>query len=464
MQYIRGENAVISISDKKDTLDNEISAVTGKVVRLTVTGLDKKGQMFREAAPILHLDGRDCSFRSKFQPEMGSWVLIELDLSMEGSKRSTLQGQVKSVQAEGVATSLFQVRVELESSQDVKIVSSPQKAQVSAPGSQSPPVQAAKTESNGTPKGAPPTAVTPSKQGANIEISLPVESKQIAATVPASREPSTPRQPVEASGFDQEAAKSAIASEIKQQLAALKGSFNQELEQIIRQAIEKQISLSYQSAIQTLNNDLAYQLVGRLASNEELRASIENMAKEALEEQIGISRNSAIDAQQNLNLRVAEITQSFEKSIAEAEDRMNVARDSVTAILDRAQALERESAEATLRLQKAVDQLNQAARSTIEKFDGHVTSQLNSWSAQFKKHLDGVSREKAEQFAANLQQQLGPHMQDVNEVLEKLSAGLQLARGTVRIQEEQLAGLSRAAAADFEKEIKAVLLRLAGTV
>jgi ABC-type transporter Mla subunit MlaD len=146
------------------------------------------------------------------------------------------------------------------------------------------------------------------------------------------------------------------------------------------------------------------------------------------------------------------------------ENRIKVANDGETAAQERTKALEKEVADAVLRLQKTVEQLNHAAQSTIEKFDSHVTAQLNSWSAQFKSHLEAVSRDKATQFTAELQQQSMSCRQEVNEILEKLAAGLQLAQGTARMQEERLAGFSRDAAANFEAEIKAVLLRLAGPV
>jgi DNA anti-recombination protein RmuC len=126
--------------------------------------------------------------------------------------------------------------------------------------------------------------------------------------------------------------------------------------------------------------------------------------------------------------------------------------------------LEREVAEATQQLQKAVEQLNQSARSAAEKFDGHMTAQLNLWSSQFKNHLDGVSREKAARFTTDLEQNLSSYLQDADEALEKLTAGLQLMQGTVRLQEERLAELSRAASAGFEKEIKSLLVRLADSV
>ncbi len=491
---------VTSISEREPQVNDGASTVAGESVRLTVTGLDENGQMFREAAPILDLNGRDCSFRSKFQPEVGSWMLVEIDLTKQGSKRTTLQGQVRSVQAEGVSTNLYQVRVELEAAQEVKIVASPPKIGVSSPESTPKLVSRINIESDSTPKGVSATApVTEQATGqvaehvsepamgpvtranvpgdhAAIESSLPAKINQSAAPPPVGAEPLIPAQPAQAAGLDHEDVKSAIASEVKEQLAALKGAFANELEQmarqtvssnveqIVRQSIEKQISASFQSTIQTLNSDLSYQLMGRIAGSEDLRACVEKLAKGILEEQIGSSRNSAIEAQQNLNAQVTEITRRFEASMADMEGRLKIARDSATAVLDRVQALERDAAEGTLSVQKTVDQLNQAARSTIEKFDGHVMAQLNSWSTQFKKHLDDVSREKSTQYATDLQQQMASPKQDANDVLEKLSAGLQLARGTLRLQEEQLTGLSRTAAAEFEKEIKAVLLRLAGGI
>jgi hypothetical protein len=379
-------------------------------------------------------------------------------------------------------------------------------------------------------------AAAPPKPPANAQVPAPAEIKPDKPFAPASQQIPPAARPAPAE-MNREAMKGVIASEIKEQLAAIKDSFRKELEQtalrtvssgveqIVRQTIEKQISTTFQSTIQTLNSDLTHQLVGRLAGNEELRVSLENMAKKTLEEQIQSSRSSAIEAQQNVNSRAAEWTRSIEAafgkleartksardsetaaqetalsakkeleeqiqssrnsaietqqslnsraaelaraaeaSLAELENRIKVARDGEMAAQERTQALEKEVAEAILRFQKAVEQLNHGAQSTIEKFDSHVTSQLNSWSAQFKSHLEAVSRDKAVQFTAELQQQMASHRQQVDELLEKLFAGLQLAQGTARMQEKRLAETSRDAAANFEAEIRAVLLRLAGPV
>jgi len=45
--------------------------------------------------------------------------------------------------------------------------------------------------------------------------------------------------------------------------------------------------------------------------------------------------------------------------------------------------------------------------------------------------------------------------------VEKMGAVLQLLQGTARTQQERLSDYSKSAAANFEKEIRAVLLRLA---
>ena len=475
-QYIHGEKAVISITEKEPGLAGESSTVAGKDVRLTVTGLDEKGQMYRESALILELDGSDCHFRSKFRPELDSWVLVEFDSSKAGSKRTTLQGQVKSAQSEGLAGNMFRIRVELESAPGLTVVPTPQAVKVSAPTLQPPPVLAPKLEAIRSSKEALPEQITRAKPETSVGMSLPIEITPSKAVTLVSREIPVPREQPDTTGLGREAASASVAQEVTQQLTALKASFSGEFEQIaqrtvssclepiIREAVEKQIAANYQSAIQTLNSDLTYQLAGRLASSPEFRDSIDSMAKKALEEQMGQARNFAIEEQEKAKANLAEITQSIEKSAAEIENRMKVAEGTATATLERAQALEREVAESTERLQKVVDQLNQAVRSTIEKFDGHVTAQLNSWSTQFKNHVDVVSREKSAQFTAGLQQQHSSQVQEANEVVEKLSAGLQLARGTVRMQEAQWAARSREIAAEFEKEIKAALIRLAGAV
>ena len=496
---------MLSLKEKEPRVDAGTSPATGKEVRVTVTGLDEKGQMFRETAPILEMEGRDCHFRSKFQPELGSWVLVEFDLTKSGAKRTTVQGQVKSAQSDILTANMYRIHVELETAQDLKIAPSPQIAKIASPAA--PPVvasvvapaviapvqipaPAAKVEATRAPKEALPVPAARPVPETVVELAVPFEVPSSKAAAPAIKEFSAPqmesiaprqespapRQAAEAPAFDREAAKTAIALEIKQQMAALNGSFAEELERnalrtvstgiepVVRQAIEKQIAENYQSSIQTLNSDLTFQLAGHLAGSAELRDSIEKTTKKIIEEQIEQSLKSANGDLLSSNTQVAEAQQALEKSIADMEGRLKSARDAATATMERVQGMEREISDSTGRLQKIVDQLNLAARSTIEKFDTHVTAQLNSWSAQFKSHVDGVSQEKASQFASTLEQQVSSQIQEANEVIEKLSAGLHLARGTTRAQEAQMTERSQAIAAEFEKEIKSIMLRLAGVI
>jgi hypothetical protein len=529
---MKGENGVISITDKGKGQAGETSLVAGKDVRVTVTGLDEKGQMYRESAPVIELSGRECHFRSKFQPDLGSWVLVEFDSPNAGAKRTALQGQVKSTQSEGLAGTLFRIHIELESAPGLTVVADPQAARTAAPALQPPAVAAPKAEVIRAPKEVVAEAVTRPKPEANTGIFLSVEVPQSKAAsvelppnkpaAPTIRELPAPRERAETTGSSAVATTAAVALEVNQQLALLKGSLNEELERIaqrtissslepmIRETVEKQIAANYQTAIQTLNSDLTYQLAGRLSGSAEFRDSISGMAKKALDEQMGAARSAMLEEQRKASANLAEIRQTVEKSVSEIEvklkvtggaaistleraqalqreveesiarlqtekvkakvdladieSRMQITDGAATATLERAQALEREVAESTDRLQKAVDQLNQAVRTTIEKFDGHVTSQLNTWSAQFKTHVEVVSREKSAQFTTVLQQQLLSQVQEANEAVEKLSAGLQLARGSLRVQETQWAERSREIAAEFEKEIKSALLRLAGAI
>src|SRR5882672_6227809 len=131
LQYEDGETAVLSLTEKEES-----SSSPEREVRVTVTGLDEKGQMFRETAPILELDGRNCFFRSKFQPELGSWVLVEFDLSKAGAKRTTVQGQVKSAPPEVLPVNMYRIHVELETAQDLKIAGPPKPGRAAAPAPQ----------------------------------------------------------------------------------------------------------------------------------------------------------------------------------------------------------------------------------------------------------------------------------------------------------------------------------------
>lgn len=552
---------MISFTEKESKLDGQSSSTTGKEVQVTVTGLDENGQMFRETAPIIELDGRNCHFHSKFRPELGSWVLVEFDSPKSGAKKTTVQGQVKSAQSDVLAANLYRIHVELETAQVLKVSPALQPGKAAVPSAQpfvvpvptpvTPPTAKTGSIPSLSPKEAAAAPIARLKPEARADMPFPTDAQATKAAPPVNREVFAPKSSADTIGLDKEAAKAAIAQEVKDQVAEFQSTFSDELERIalrmvssslepiVRQAIEKQIATNFQSSIQTLSSDLTLQLAGHLSQSKELQGSIENLTKKALDEEIERTRTSTNQDLLNPGERVAEAQQVLEKSIAEMEERLQSARDAVTATMDSVQARDREILDSTAQLQKTVDQMNQAARSTIEKFDTnisaqlnswtaqfkshvdgiaqekieqvtsdleqqqssqmreatereisdstarlqtiadqlnlaarstiekfdtHMTAQLNSWSAQFNSHVSGVSQEKIEQFAIGLEQLLASQRQESNEVIEKLSAGLQLAQGTLRVQETRWTERSQALAAEFEKEIKSVLVRLAGQV
>ena len=203
--------------------------------------------------------------------------------------------------------------------------------------------------------------------------------------------------------------------------------------------------------------------MGRLVESEQLRTSFENMAKKLVERLTELSQTAAVKTEQDLNDHATAIRRSFEETTAEMQRRINDMRADVEATLAGAQASGKEVAEATLRVQEALEQLKEADRITTEKFNGRLAAHLDTCSAEFDKRLDEIAVERAARFASEVEQQLIPHLQRADETLEKLAAGLQLAQGTLRVQQERLSELSRTAAANFEKDIKAFWVRLSSS-
>jgi hypothetical protein len=61
-----------------------------------------------------------------------------------------------------------------------------------------------------------------------------------------------------------------------------------------------------------------------------------------------------------------------------------------------------------------------------------------------------------------MEKQQALHQQRADETIEKLGAMFQLLHGTARTQQERLTEHSQTTVANLEKEIRALLLRLAG--
>lgn len=261
-----------------------------------------------------------------------------------------------------------------------------------------------------------------------------------------------------------------VAVELKQQFFAAQASLKEDLEKTIQRSIatgleptiqqilDKKLSANFQSAIQTINDDLKFQLAGHVAKNEELRGTVESLARQSAAAQIAEWQKTS-----GGNLAAAESLQSLEKSVAEIQARLKGAQDNASATVGQLEAMNRQILDSAARLQKIVDQMNLGARATIEKFDAHIAEQLASWSEHIQNYADGVAQEKVAIFTSGLEHQVSSHMTDANQMLERLSEGVRQAQDVVRTQEIQLEERYQSIISHLEKEIRATLLKIAGS-
>ena len=524
----------------------EAKAVSGECVRVTVTGVDLLGQMFRHSATILMLDGRDCELRSKSQPELDGSLLVEFEYAGADPKRRISQARVRSSCYE-LDGDFYRVLVELEVAQPVKVVPNRIETQTTVR-----PLASLIFPADGAERKRDPVIVHHESHLTPNLIAVPQELPR------ANQENRAPlnvasREPLPMSGADdrsvREAVKSAVASEIEQQTHLLKSWISSEvenavpviassiMEKMIREAVEKQISVDRQTIIQAVHSDVARQVGERIADSVELRTALETMAKTFFQEQTEFSRSAGAKVEQELSSRATTIIRSFEESFEGMEGRINAARADMEVALTRSQALKQEiedgvrplqetlqqlhnaeragmesfqrqatdrltaystefenqlakisamrAAQFTLEmevvqtraqalkqeiedsvrpLQETLQQLNDAEKAGMERFQRQATAQLSTGTAQFEEQLTRISVERALQFAMEMEERLAPHRQLADETVEKLGAVLQLVQGTARVQQERITEHSRSTAANFEKEIKALLLRLAGGV
>ncbi len=469
-------------------------------VRLNVTGVDAQGQMFRHAETDNMLDGRECVFRSKSEPELDGSVLAEFDYSGANPQRRTTQARVKSTEAESEGGP-FKVVVELEfaqsakvGSKEIEIVTAIKKPAmlpvtttvVPAENKIAPATNMVPAES----KVVPPTVAPPVERKvvpaeATREFPFPVKphdtpealqhahNEVIAPLKFESREPLPKSQPVNPTAY-QESIKSAVATEIKQEMNLLKSSIKSDvekalpaivasnLEKLIRNDVEKQISASYESSIQALNANVARLVRERLANSQELRAAVDSTARELFEAQAEQSRAAGAKVEQELNSRAAAHVRTLEQSIAAMEARINATRAEAEAAVARAQSIRQEINESMLIVQEGLKQIRNAEQPGIEKMQAQAAIRLQEWATQFENLLSKNATDKAVQFSLDMERRMAPHRQRADETAEKLGAMLQLLQGTVRVEQERLSEHSRAAAASIEREIQAFLVRLGG--
>jgi len=461
----------IVMSSNKSRMDNP-TADSEEVVRATVTGVDTKGQIFRRPATILIMDGSDCMFRSDRQPESGGSVLVEFDYPQADTKRLVSHASVKSILSDTIG-GFYTVVIELEAAQTKRIL--PRHVEIQSVRS-APPSVPARTIRSAEDKGG--TTSTP-RDLPSLSISygtpqvLPNEHHEASAQGKYESGELLPNAQDENPIAVREAVRSAVASEIKQALGLIKiwvsseigktlpGIVTTNLEQMIRDAVEKQISVNYEISNQALNSNVARQVADRIA---DLRISLEDTAKKRIEQQSDFLRTAEERVEQDLSSRVATIVQYFEESASGLEAKINASHTATEAALATSHSLKQEINDGMLPLQEALRQLNDANKSGIESFQNQATSQISNYTEQFQNQLTKVSAERAAQFSMDVENRLVPNQQQADELFEKLGAALQLLQSTARVQQERLAEYSKASVASVENEIRSILLRLAGSV
>src|ERR1700722_4479358 len=189
-------------------------------MRVTVTGVDVKGQMFRRPATILRMDGHDCMFRSDRQPESGGSVLIECDFQQADHKRQVLHASVKSTAADA-DTGFYMTVVELEVAQTGKILLNPVEIQNATLKPASPPVI------------APPREIPSRPPSNSVPHVVPGPDHQVSPKVNGEVREALPKSQVENATLVREAIKSTVALEIQQELTSLKTWISTELQKTL---------------------------------------------------------------------------------------------------------------------------------------------------------------------------------------------------------------------------------------
>ena len=468
-------------ANSKSVIDPKADQSSGSV-RLNVTGVDVKGQMFRHPATVVLLDGRDCVFRSDSQPELDGSILAEFNYEGANPQNRVSQAHVKSNSADPQGG--YKVVVELEFAQTAK-VNLPQAE--ARPAIQKPVVApvppAAKTsvESKIAAFPVPPPAPWEIPAAARVNEPVPpqpvakdvVEDIDIAPTQSDKRSALPKPSPVDEVEIE-EKLKAVVSAEIQQELSVLKSSIAHEIEnelpsliaskmeKMIREDVAKQVQSRYEASSQSLQGEVTKQVQARLADGSDLQEMIQHTAKRFFEEHAAEIQSASIKAGDEIASRASAMMRPFEESLAAMETRMNASRVEMESTAAGMEKMKLEINQGLLLIQEGLQQLRDAEKPGIERMQNHAAAQLKDWSTQFDNLLNKSATEKAIQFSLDMERRLAPHRQRGDESVEKLGAMLQLLQGTARVQQERLNEHSIAAAANFEKQIKAFLVRLGG--
>ena len=126
-------------------------------MRATVTGIDSRGQLFRDTASVVFLEGQKCVYESTIRPSPDGEVMVELPNGKEAWRSNA---KVQSVSSVGSQPGTFRVAIELDRAHSLVIDTSPEETPQVPPDSRpagTSPSPPAATESVSKPSAAPVT-------------------------------------------------------------------------------------------------------------------------------------------------------------------------------------------------------------------------------------------------------------------------------------------------------------------
>jgi hypothetical protein len=434
---------------------DEAKADPSEVVRSMVTGVDVKGQMFRHSATVLFLNGNECTLLSKSQPEIDSSILVEFDYPQADPKGRVSQGRVKSNHAE-LLGGTYKVVVELEVVQPVKVVANRIEIQTPSKQPSTAPVPIGGPQVKGDPASAPRESRLPTTLSSVPQVTPPPNQENGATKKIEVRE-SLPKAQAEDQIAVREAVKSAVASEIKQQMLTLRSWISSELEKavplivsssmerMVSEAVEKKISVDRQTILQAVNSDVARQIGDRIAESDDLRTALAGMANKLFEEQKELSRSAGVQADQDLSSRATTTLQSIEKSLAEMEARVSVARVDMEQVGSRIAESDDLRAGLASMAKKLFEEQMELSRSSMAKAEQDLSSRATMTMQAFEKSL--AEMEARVNVARVDMERVGNRIAESNDLRVALESAVN------RLFEEQTE-LSRTAGAKVEEELR----------
>ncbi|MFY9583279.1 MAG: hypothetical protein WAR21_02155 [Candidatus Acidiferrales bacterium] len=206
--------------------------------------------------------------------------------------------------------------------------------------------------------------------------------------------------------------------------------------------------------------------------NDKIESSLESAARQTVERLARHSQAATGKLEQELTLRVAALRQSFEQATAEAESTLGTLRTTLQKETARAKNSLEEIQRAASRMEEYSAGLEALSRATSEELERRCTAVLGAQISELERRAEGAVAGMAERLqpvlesagqqsvarlAAQLEQQLAPHLDRASQLMEKLATGRGLAEEAVRAHQERLEQLSdqsvQAAVAQLQQRV-----------